>query len=477
MYDHDRRTSASIFDIKPANEWIASSREKPTPRFLFGEFWLEGELSILFADTGKGKSILAVQIAESIARGRAIEPMKLTSEPRKVLYIDFELSDKQFEMRYARDISDDTAALAGHYEFSLNLLRAEVKTNVSGCGVGFEDELIVQIERAVERTGARVVIIDNITYLRSGSVRTGEAITLMKRLKEIKTELGLSILVLAHTPKRNTTWPLNVNDLQGSKVLANFADNIFAIGQSRYDTSHRYIKHIKPRSTEMLYDAQHVPSFQLGKRDGNFLSFSFIGWRPEAVHLSVKYDTYRLDRADAMKRLAETGLSQRQIAERCETSAASVNRFLQMWSPYDDEKERRRIEEEKWREETRLADLERRRQARRLKKERLQQKERRKYEVKPARRRVDQKQMPTVEPKPDPKLISPEGKPLSLVFNDYGKETYVEEFQDHDGKPRVWYNYDNKGRRHRWERGFHGIIGRRADQPAIGVFAASPSAI
>src|SRR6476620_6022909 len=88
----------SLFNIKPVNDWIAASKKKPAPRYRFGEFWLEGELSILFADTGKGKSVLAVQIAESIARGVPIKPLKLTSKPQKVLYLDFELSDKQFEM-------------------------------------------------------------------------------------------------------------------------------------------------------------------------------------------------------------------------------------------------------------------------------------------------------------------------------------------------------------------------------------------
>ena len=351
MIDMDTITT-SFFETKPAAEWITLSKEKPTPKFLFGEFWLEGELSILFADTGKGKSILAVQIAESIARGRAIEPLKFTAKPQKVLYLDFELSDKQFEMRYARDAGENGSTLKGHYKFSPNFLRPQVKSHF-GMDDENENALITQIKREVERDGARVLIIDNITYLRSGTVRTDEAIRLMKRLKEVKTELGLSILVLAHTPKRNTTWPLNVNDLQGSKILANFADNIFAIGQSRYDTSHRYIKHIKPRSTEMLYDAAHVPSFILGKQGGNFLSFSFFGWREEAVHLSRKFDSYRLQRADEMKRLAAKGLSQRQIAAQCGTSAASVNRFLQMWSPYDEEQERAKIEMEQQRERDR----------------------------------------------------------------------------------------------------------------------------
>ncbi len=51
-----------IFTIRTATRWIEEARLRPIPRMLFGEFWFEGELCILFADTNLGKSILAVQI-------------------------------------------------------------------------------------------------------------------------------------------------------------------------------------------------------------------------------------------------------------------------------------------------------------------------------------------------------------------------------------------------------------------------------
>jgi len=480
----------SLFNIKPVNDWIAASKKKPAPRYLFGEFWLEGELSILFADTGKGKSVLAVQIAEAIARGRRIDPLKMTGKPQKVLYLDFELTAKQFEMRYAQDNTNDQEFLIGHYKFSRNFLRAEINANAPlPDGVSFEDALIDQLHGEVKRTGARVVIVDNVTYLRSGAVRTAEAITLMKRLRELKAELGLSILVLAHTPKRHTSQPLNINDLQGSKVLANFADNIFAIGQSRYDSSHRYIKHIKPRSTEMIYDSQHVPGFVLAKSGGNFLSFTFVGWREEAVHLSSKFDSMRLDKADQMKRLADEGVTQRQIAAQFETSAASVNRHLQMLSPYDDEKARLEHEREleRRREEARLA--ERQRVAEKM--HRADERDYRRYEREIGMKGIDagkpgaginenvvtpviqdlaadneQSSLgvddpPATEPiEPiDPRLVSPNGKPLTLQCNAYGHETYVETFSEGTGLPMVWYDHNPSGMRTRWVRGAFGIIG------------------
>src|SRR5689334_13515586 len=84
--------------VKKINDWILESRGRPVPKMLFGEFWLEGELAVLAGDSGAGKSILGMQIAESIARGQAIEPLAMTAKAQKVLYLDLKLSPKQFEM-------------------------------------------------------------------------------------------------------------------------------------------------------------------------------------------------------------------------------------------------------------------------------------------------------------------------------------------------------------------------------------------
>jgi hypothetical protein len=58
----------------------------------------------------------------------------------------------------------------------------------------------------------------------------------------LKNKHNLSILILAHTPKRNFTNPLSNNDLQGSKMLANFIDSSIAIGKSYLNEDLRYIK-------------------------------------------------------------------------------------------------------------------------------------------------------------------------------------------------------------------------------------------
>jgi KaiC/GvpD/RAD55 family RecA-like ATPase len=269
-----------LLEVKTANSWIEQASKRPIPRMLFSEFWYEQELCILFADTNVGKTILAVQIADSISRGQSIPGFKLETMPQKVIYCDFELNDKQFQGRYSHNYGEP-------YVFSDNFLRVEINPDaVFPEDASFELSLSNAIERVIIETGAKILIIDNITYLRHENERAKDALPLMKHLKMLKNKYNLSLLVLAHTPKRDLTKPLTRNDLQGSKVLMNFCDSSFAIGESSSDSSFRYIKMIKVRSTEHIYDSYNIIVCQITKPD-NFLHFNFLHFDCEYKHLKT----------------------------------------------------------------------------------------------------------------------------------------------------------------------------------------------
>jgi len=271
---------ADLLEVKTANKWIEQASKRPIPRMLFSEFWFEQELCILFADTNVSKTILAVQIADSISRGQSIPGFKLETKAQKVIYCDFELNDKQFQSRYSRNYEDP-------YLFSDNFLRVEINPDADFPeDASFEFALSNAIERVITDTGAKIVIIDNITYLRHENERAKDALPLMKHLKRLKSKYNLSLLVLAHTPKRDLTKPLTRNDLQGSKVLMNFCDSSFAIGESSSDSSFRYIKMIKVRSTEHIYDSYNIMVCQITKPD-NFLHFNFLHLDSEYKHLKM----------------------------------------------------------------------------------------------------------------------------------------------------------------------------------------------
>ncbi len=299
--------SSLVFDVRTANEWIDCANSRPDPKSLWLSLWFENEVACLFADTNMGKSIYAVQIADHV------------SQEQKVLYFDFEMTDKQFQMRYT-----DTVTGKCH-KFNDNFLRVEfTPVNVDVSNLAY---IMSQITEVVDRTGARVIIIDNITWICNNAESGDSAGELMQMLIDLKRRKGLSILVLAHTPKRNTAAKLGQNSLAGSKRIANFMDSMFAIGATQTDRpAGRYIKQIKVRSSEMEYGEDHVIKAWLVK-DGDSVMLMHIGYGCENALLTpVDADTVELKAK--VSALAQQGLSQRKIAEELNISRMKVQRML-----------------------------------------------------------------------------------------------------------------------------------------------------
>ncbi len=312
-----------LLSFRTANEWLERAKVKPIPNMLFGELWYEYELCILFADTNLGKSILAVQIGDSISKGKAIEGMALEAHPQKVIYFDFELSEKQFENRYSKDFFE-------HYVFSDNFYRVEIDPDANIPEfLDFESYLNNSLEQTIIETGTKVLIIDNLTYLKSETEKARNALPLMKHLKALKAKYGLSILALAHTPKRDLSKPISRNDLQGSKMLINFVDSCFSIGESHQDKHLRYLKQIKARNTEIIYDSENVYNCEIQK-PSNFLKFVFIGLGNERKHLKVYSDRDREIVVLKVKELVQQGLSQRKVAKELGISLGAVNKYSKL---------------------------------------------------------------------------------------------------------------------------------------------------
>lgn len=317
----DSKECKGLFTVMTANKWLDQAKTRPVPKMLFGEFWFEGELCILFADTNLGKSILAVQISNSISKGEHIPGFLLEATKQLVLYFDFELSDKQFENRYSLKFEQ-------HYLFDDNFQRVEINPDAEiPTNQIFEDYLNHSLERSIIETGAKVLIIDNLTYLKSETEKAKDALPLMKHLKALKNKYGLSILALAHTPKRDLSKPITRNDLQGSKMLINFCDCSFAIGESHTDKNLRYLKHIKARNTELLYDIDNVCVCQIDKPH-NFLHFEFMSFGSEWEHLKQQTDKEKENLTERAVELNQQGRSLREIGAELGVSHMKVKRLL-----------------------------------------------------------------------------------------------------------------------------------------------------
>ena len=295
-----------MFIGKTANQWMEEAALRPDPKPLWMELWFEGEVCCLFADTNVGKSIYAIQIAAHIAK----------TQP--VLYFDFEMNDKQFQLRYTSPDGDI-------HQFPANFLRLEFSRNTAA--MDSLQSIIDQIELQVIETRAKVLIIDNISWICNRAESGDAAGELMQLLISLKRRCGLSILVLAHTPKRNISSPLTQNSLAGSKRIANFMDSMFAIGLSKNNRpSGRYIKQIKVRNCELKYGENNVIVGELRKEGDNILiAHVATDWERNQLEEPDSDDIERDEaRAEIARRLAE-GQSYRSISSEMRVSQKTIS--------------------------------------------------------------------------------------------------------------------------------------------------------
>jgi RecA-family ATPase len=327
LLHEEKEEKYRLLKVETANEAIRRAASMPVPKMLFSECWFQHELCFLFADTGLGKSILAVQIADSITTGKPIPGFKMEADPQPVLYLDFELSEKQFQNRYSEDYREN-------YRFSDRFHRLHVDRDKIDASGDFEVDLKADIESAIKETSSEVIIIDNITWVKTETEKARDALPLMKYLKGLQRTYHLSILILAHTPKIAESSPISVNDMAGSKHLMNFVDSAFALGRSHKDGKLRYLKQVKVRACEAVFTSHHVAIMRIEK-DRNFTGVRVVDYSTEYEHLKPLKEVEReilTQKIIELKR-EQPGLSNHEIARKTGTNHTNVGRVLRRMEP------------------------------------------------------------------------------------------------------------------------------------------------
>ncbi len=302
-----------------ANEWIEIAKKLPNPKPLFGNIWHQGEVAFLFSNTGKGKSILAVQLADGISKGEQIITLEVFKQI--AIYFDFELSTKAFQHRYSDNYGNS-------YSFSDHFIRVEIDRNkeLESDEKTFEELIIESVTYHVEKSKAQVVIIDNVTFLSATNEKSKEALALMKLILDLSRKRSLAILLIAHTPKRDIFKPIQLEDLAGSKALSNFADVCFCIGESVKGADIRYIKQLKNRNYPIDFHENNVIECKIVKEDC-FLQFKFVECNTEVEHLR-KPNNEGKDPTNEIIELKNQNLSNVQIGKKLGISEATVRRNI-----------------------------------------------------------------------------------------------------------------------------------------------------
>ncbi len=300
-------------ELQTVNKALQDANQMPDPEFLYPVLVIENEFTIIFADTGIGKTVFATQIGNYIA-----------SNGRKVLLLDLELSKKQFEKRY-KDASGNL------YNFSNNFYRIDFeRLKEAPKEISYLDFFIQSLSNRIDESSIEVVILDNLTKLSAGSTDNAkDTIPILEALNKLKFEKQLTILALEHNKKVSANRPIELNDLQGSKMKSNLCDSVFTIGRHSMDKHLRYVKQVKVRSAELVYDTDNVLKCEITSNNG-YLHFEAIGYGSEYEFIKEATKNDRETIIEQVKELSQQGKSQRTISTELGISLGAVNKYLKL---------------------------------------------------------------------------------------------------------------------------------------------------
>ena len=295
--------SKKFISIQSASDFLEEGKKMPPAKELVPHVLVEGEITFLYGGTGIGKSAFAMQLANEVAE-----------QGHRVLVVNFELAQQQLAQRYPnKQLSNNLYISCINYE-EMN-------------DVTDQTAILADIVRTALDNNIDVLVIDNFTNLCINSKEGSEAGNMMLQLLKLRMEHKWTMLVLAHVPKRKPSDPLTIDDMAGSKQIANFADNVIGLNKSKKDKNMRYLIQQKYRSFPIELDSKNVQELTMTTSDG-WLHFERGGYSEEVSHLPRSRDEKAELERDIVKEL-QNGLSYRDIIDKLGTSMGTVQRVAQ----------------------------------------------------------------------------------------------------------------------------------------------------
>ena len=320
-----KKLKNNTFRITTGNDILRETRDLPELKKLFGDCWVEGEICVFVGDSNVGKTILAMQIGLSISDPNRVYHSSQGSESERhfevncsaqtVLFFDFELSDRKFAKRFRRE--DGT-----EFDIPENFKRIVIDDYSGDFEKGIED--------IIKETQAKVIIIDNLSRFQAYGYsieNSDDAMRLIQWFESLKKNYGLSILLVHHPAKKKPYTGWSLNDLAGSKKIANAIDSCFALGKDlSRGQNFRYVKQLKVRDSELRYSDDEVASFEVSKPNVRLKCMFVEMTGSEMGCLKINAEN-QAERNQSIEMLLDDGLSLRDVGDRVGLSHMQVKRI------------------------------------------------------------------------------------------------------------------------------------------------------
>jgi len=294
--------------LRTAHERIISGMEAGQPQMLFDTFWREGELALLFGEAGAGKSLLAMQLARTLAVGGDIPWFVMEAAAGKTLYVDLSMNDRQFASRNSYRGRNGKARV---WPVSQRLY----------CDRPQDDNVLIEwLERQISGEKLKYVIIDDLGSIMRTCDGTRETMAVMRGLRRICGRFGVSILVVMQSEASKGNAGFSERDLGRQRSLCRLADSVFAIGLNPSRSGYVSLAQTRSRSSRVKWTVHNSILAKITESKG-------------VVELRFEMDISEEERnlIKAVSGHQRKGLSYREIAIKLKISKSRAHRLGQRW--------------------------------------------------------------------------------------------------------------------------------------------------
>lgn len=179
-----------------------------------GRMFSVGQISLLWGPSNSGKSLVAQTIALALASGSPAFCVENSSEPRRVLLIDGELTEEGLRSRVEQLASNHADFVEKNLFFSSMRGAAVENSNI------ISDDFANELCNTVRNNEIQVVIIDNLITLASAATH-GNDDDLFTLVRNIERN-GAAVILVHHSTKRGDAF-------KGSSNLASKSQNIIQV--------------------------------------------------------------------------------------------------------------------------------------------------------------------------------------------------------------------------------------------------------
>lgn len=224
-----------VFKFENYNALDIVKMQIPEQAFLVKNLISEYSLNILMGEEGCGKSLLAMNLALSIAVGAKQWLSYDIEKHGKVLFLNNELSFPD----YARRLKAMVERLPASGDISNLIIPKEVPAI---------DECWETLNETCEHEKPCLIVVDCLYFTHNKDENdSSEMKALMRQFLALRDKYALALLIVHHTKKGSQYQRMHNDQMRGSNVFGGSADTTLQIRRSSADEGKRIIKPLKGR--------------------------------------------------------------------------------------------------------------------------------------------------------------------------------------------------------------------------------------